>query len=85
MANCGKCGGAQVAGGSLNAAVRVSFRPNDSKFLTLETGDIMTKAMMCRDCGLVEIVGDVTKLKRLQGVSSPAATSDIPLKPVNTS
>jgi len=30
------------------SAVRTSFRPQDSKFLTLETGDVMTKAMMCR-------------------------------------
>ena len=28
----------------------------DSKFLTLETGDVMTKARMCRGCGLIEIV-----------------------------
>jgi hypothetical protein len=34
----------------------------------------MTKAMMCRMCGLVEIVGDVNKLRRLTGVTPrPAA------------
>ena len=47
------------------SAVRTSFRPQDSKFLTLETGDVMTKAMMCRSCGVIEIVGDVNKLRRL--------------------
>jgi len=25
----------------------------------------MTKAIMCRECGLIEIVGDVNKLRRL--------------------
>ena len=35
--------------------------------MTLETGDIMTKAVMCRDCGLIEVVGDVNKLRRLTG------------------
>ncbi len=51
--------------GAMFSAMRVSFRPQDSKFLTLETGDVMTKAAMCRDCGAVEIIGDVNKLRRL--------------------
>jgi len=62
---CYKCGGDLFALGSLLSAVRTSFRPQDTKFLTLETGDVMTKAMMCRSCGLIEIIGDVNKLKRL--------------------
>jgi len=33
--------------------------------MTLETGDIQTKAAMCRNCGFVEIIGDVMKLRRL--------------------
>ena len=41
------------------------MRPQGSEFLTLETGDVMTKAEMWRNCGLVTIVGDVNKLKRL--------------------
>ena len=54
-------------GGRLILAVRTSFRPQDSKFLTLQTGDVMTKATMCRSCGLIEIIGDVNKLRRLTG------------------
>jgi hypothetical protein len=54
-----------MALGALYSAVRTSFRPQESKFLTLETGDVMTKAMMCRNCGTVEIIGDVNKLRRL--------------------
>ena len=65
METCYRCGGDVFAPGSLLSAVRTSFRPQDSKFLTLETGDVMTKAMMCRSCGLIEIIGDVNKLKRL--------------------
>jgi hypothetical protein len=53
--------------------VRSSFRPQDSRFLTLETGDIMTKAMMCRDCGVIEIIGDVNKLKRLTTDPGPSS------------
>jgi hypothetical protein len=56
------------------SAVRTSFRPQDTKFLTLETGDVMTKAMMCRTCGVIEIVGDVNKLRRL--TSEPDAKTE---------
>jgi hypothetical protein len=65
MASCHRCGSDAVTVGALYSAVRTSFRPQDSKFLTLETGDVMTKATMCRNCGLVEIIGDVNKLRRL--------------------
>jgi hypothetical protein len=64
---CARCGGEMSATGALYSAVRMSFRPQDSKFMTFETGDIMTKAMMCRECGVIEIVGDVNKLRRLTG------------------
>jgi hypothetical protein len=62
---CTRCGGEMNGNGALYSAVRLSFRPQDSKFMTLQTGDVMTKAVMCRDCGLIEIVGDVNKLRRL--------------------
>jgi ribosomal protein S27AE len=71
---CSRCGGDVFAPGALISAVRTSFRPQDSKFLTLETGDVMTKATMCRGCGLIEIIGDVAKLKRL--TSEPDARTE---------
>ena len=71
MAACSKCGGELLATGALYSAVRTAFRPQDSRFLTMETGDVMTKATMCRGCGLVEIVGDVSKLRRLTGELEP--------------
>jgi hypothetical protein len=60
-----RCGGEMNGAGALYSAVRLSFRPQESKFMTLQTGDVMTKAVMCRDCGLIEILGDVNKLRRL--------------------
>ncbi|MFI5244549.1 MAG: hypothetical protein ACHQQR_04935 [Gemmatimonadales bacterium] len=71
MATCYRCDGEMMALGALYSAVRTSFRPQESKFLTLETGDVMTKAMMCRNCGTVEIIGDVNKLRRLTGEPDP--------------
>jgi hypothetical protein len=72
MATCGRCGGDLAAGGALYSPVRLSFRPSDSKFMTLQTGDVMTKAM-CRQCGVIEIVGDVNKLRHLIGELDTAA------------
>ena len=80
MAACSRCGGEMLATGALYSAVRTSFRPQESKFLTLETGDVMTKATMCRACGLVEIVGDVSKLRRL--TSEPEADTQTFVKAV---
>jgi hypothetical protein len=64
---CNRCGVDMTDTGALYSAVRITFRPQDAKFMTLQTGDVMTKAMMCRGCGLIEIIGDVNKLKRLTG------------------
>ena len=72
MLNCPRCRGELVAGGAIYGPGRMAFRPQDSKFFTLQTGDVMTKAMMCRDCGVIELVGDVAKLKRLlSGTDTP--------------
>ena len=71
MPTCYRCNGETVIMGALYSAVRTSFRPQESKFLTLETGDVMTKATMCRNCGAVEIIGDVNKLRRLTSEPSP--------------
>jgi len=71
MNKCYRCGSEMIAPGALFSAVRSSFRPQDSKFLTLESGDVMTKAMMCRSCGVIEIIGDVNKLKRLTTEPGP--------------
>ena len=55
MATCARCGGDSFAAGAMMSAVRTSFRPQDSKFLTLETGDVdlttldepLRRAFMC--------------------------------------
>jgi len=64
MSKCVKCG-SETTSGALHGPRRMSFRPEGSKFLTLETGDVMTRATMCRECGFIEFTGDVGKLRRL--------------------
>jgi ribosomal protein S27AE len=73
---CGRCGGEMIAYGALYAAVRISFRPQDAKFMTLETGEIMTKAIMCGDCGSIEIIGDANKLRRLTSAPRKADSAE---------
>ena len=65
MSKCVRCGSESLAPGALHGPRRISFRPEGTKFLTLETGDVMTKVTMCRECGWIEITGDVEKLRRL--------------------
>jgi hypothetical protein len=62
---CVRCGSELLTAGALYGPRRMSFRPEGTKFLTLETGDVMTKVTMCRECGLIEVIGDVGKLRRL--------------------
>ncbi len=69
---CRGCGSEALASGALHGFVRASFRPDDAKFLTLETSDVMTRAVMCRQCGLIEIVGDVRKLERITRAGAQA-------------
>jgi hypothetical protein len=78
MPQCGRCGSDMVASGVIYSPVRLAFRPNDTKFLTFRTGDVMTKATMCRRCGVIEIVGDVNKLRHLTGGPEAAAESASP-------
>jgi len=65
MPKCVRCGSELLTAGALYGPRRISFRPEGTKFLTLETGDVMTKVTMCRECGLIEVIGDVAKLRRL--------------------
>jgi len=65
MPTCRRCGSAAIAAGAFHGPGRASFRPEGAKFLTLESGDVMTKATMCMQCGLIELTGDVNKLRRL--------------------
>jgi hypothetical protein len=74
VTTCYRCGGETLSAGALFSGMRTSFRPQETKFLTLMTGDVMTKAMMCRDCGVIEIIGDVSKLRHL--TSEPEPTTE---------
>ena len=65
IVECPSCGNDQLIQGGLHSPMRTSFRPQNAKFLTFDTGDVMLKAVMCSECGAISLIGDTRKLKRL--------------------
>ena len=63
---CLRCGGEKLAPGVVQATGTVRFRPDDSKFWTLRTGDVGIQSYMCTDCGTIVMVGDTEKEKALE-------------------
>ena len=68
---CLRCRTALAVPGAIHVLGRASFRPSSTKFLTLESADVMTRATMCPECGFIEVTGDVKKLRRLTSQSEP--------------
>ena len=68
---CMRCGSGLIADGALYGPGRMGLRPEGARFLAMEMGHVMTKATMCRECGFVEITGDVQKLRRLTAHDEP--------------
>ena len=60
--SCCRCGGHNLEPGSVQSAGDVSFRPGNSRFLTLLPGNVTLTATMCMDCGTIELAGDVRKV-----------------------
>lgn len=68
---CQRCGGTQLEPGTLGSS-GVVFRPQNTKFFSLKTNDIVLKANMCVECGHVEFVGDPRALQSLLGKQATA-------------
>lgn len=61
-----RCGGSRLEPGTLGS-FGLTFRPSNTKFLTMQTNDVSVAANMCVDCGLIEFVGDARKAQKLMG------------------
>lgn len=62
---CRRCGGTRLETGHLRERVATSFQPDKNvPFLSLRT-TVPVSAAMCRDCGLVELTGDVDVARQL--------------------
>jgi hypothetical protein len=64
---CPSCGSTRLEPGTIQTAGRVNFRPENTKFFTLGTGDVPIEANICMECGAMLLVGDLTKATKLVG------------------
>lgn len=62
---CLECGGTRLAKGSLHSTGKMSFRPEDAKFLKLKTANVDVEACLCLDCGSISLKADQEKVKQL--------------------
>jgi len=64
---CASCGSTRLEPGTLRTTGHVNFRPENTKFFTLGTGDVSIQANICMDCGVMLLIGDLTKATKLVG------------------
>jgi hypothetical protein len=62
---CLRCGSTDLGTGWVQSTGKVSFRPDDAKFLTYRFADINVGSRMCYECGNIELIGDVKKARSL--------------------
>jgi len=62
---CMRCGGTNVVPSELQSTGKIYSRPKDAKLLTVLTTGTAVSALMCMDCGHLELVVDAEKAKTL--------------------
>lgn len=65
-AHCPSCRTGRLVRGTIRSSGVAHFRPDFAKFLSFRTADIKVRSMMCSDCGLISMIGDVKKLRLLE-------------------
>ncbi len=65
---CPACHGTEMVTGKLQSAGNSYFRPDhkQTKFWTMETGDVGVDCLMCATCGHINFFGDTKKLAKLR-------------------
>jgi hypothetical protein len=64
---CSRCGNEELANGHLvgNKNHNIVFRPKNTKFFTMSTGDVGIDTFVCCECGNIEYQADVEKLRKI--------------------
>ena len=84
---CPRCGSVNLEPGELNASAdyigRVQFKPAHKRFFTLRTGVAVT-AIVCMDCGLLEMNADTELLRKIlpQEETSASESTEDPVEPI---
>jgi excisionase family DNA binding protein len=64
--HCACCGHGELVPGRLQSTGLIYFKPEKSKFFTLETSMVGTNAWVCNSCGFIQLHADPDKLSKLQ-------------------
>lgn len=59
---CLRCGGSEFQSGEMNSV----WRPDGLKFFSLQSAVAFIRADMCLDCGTMDLVGDVQKVREMK-------------------
>jgi len=63
---CAACGHSMLVEGRLQGMGKLYFKPDHTRFWTLEESLVSTRARVCPACGCVQLHADAEKLRRLQ-------------------
>jgi len=63
---CAACGHSMLVEGRLQGLGKLYFKPDHTRFWTLEESLVPTRARVCPACGYVQLQADAEKLRRLQ-------------------
>jgi hypothetical protein len=62
---CIRCESSKRASGWVQSTGKMYFRPDKVNFFAPITADLSVKGFMCRECGAIELVGDINKAQSL--------------------
>ena len=62
---CSRCGSSKLESGRVQSTGRLHFHFENPRFLTMHTGYVPIVSTMCLDCGNIDLVGEVTKARKL--------------------
>lgn len=66
---CLRCGGTNLQPSDLQSTGKIYSRPKDAKLVTVLTTGVPVSAILCFDCGHVELVVDADKAKSIAKAS----------------
>jgi hypothetical protein len=69
---CLRCGGTNLKPAHFESTGKIYSRPKNAKLITLLTTGVLVNAILCVDCGHVELVVDTDKVKAISKEKQPA-------------
>lgn len=62
---CLRCGGTNLQPSDLQSTGKIYSRPKDAKLVTVLTTGVPVNALICLDCGHVELVVDTERVRSI--------------------